>query len=245
MSIIKRVTLQKIVACDFWYDPRMMRGLRFLHWCFWRFKSSGFWLYVVGCVVFGILKDHGAFIFTFKQSKNSHGYSWTAWRWRLTELHTFQKMYVMKAVLSEKWSMPWYGGHVGCVNTYITSVLTRMDLKFCLQPQDFDGEAELQVCRLWNEGGSRICQQISLLWISWPILLYWLPYKSAGTHTREGSYQVGLHTVSACYDVVYGVCFIVIFVSALFFRWGVRTHFFVVSLMTLCTIFCFYIVILG
>jgi hypothetical protein len=39
-----------------------------------------------------------------------------------------------------------------------------MDLKFyILQPQGFDGEAELQVCRLWNEGGSRICQQISLL----------------------------------------------------------------------------------
>jgi hypothetical protein len=39
-----------------------------------------------------------------------------------------------------------------------------MDLKFCvLQPQGFDGEAELQVRRLWNEGGSGICQQISLL----------------------------------------------------------------------------------
>jgi len=98
-----------------------------------------------------------------------------------------------------------------------------MDLKFCvLQPQDFDGEAELQVCRLWNEGGSGICQQISLLRVSWAILLYWLPYKSAGTHTREGTHQMGLHTVSACCDVVvYGVCFIVIFVSALFFcRWG-------------------------
>jgi len=94
-----------------------------------------------------------------------------------------------------------------------------MDLKFCvLQSQDFDGEAELQVCRLWYEGGSGICQQISLLRISWAILLYWLSYKSAGTYTREGTHQMGLHTVSACFDVVvYGVCFIVIFVSALFF----------------------------
>jgi len=94
-----------------------------------------------------------------------------------------------------------------------------MDLKFCvLQPQDFDGEAELQVFRLWHEGGTGICQQISLLRISWAILLYRLPYKSAGTHTREGTHQVGLHTVSACFDVVvYGVCFIAIFVSALVF----------------------------
>jgi hypothetical protein len=84
---------------------------------------------------------------------------------------------------------------------YIATSLfwTKMDLQFCvLQPQSFSGEAELQVCRLWDEGGTRICQQISLLWISWPLLLHWLPYKPACHHSREGAYQVGLHTVGAC-----------------------------------------------
>jgi hypothetical protein len=104
-----------------------------------------------------------------------------------------------------------------------------MGLQFCvLQPQGFDGEAELQVCRLWDEGGSRICQQVSLLWISWPILLYWLPCKSACTYPREDIHQVGLHTVGACCGIVYNICsYCIMFESgSVFFGLCDRMHFF-------------------
>lgn len=51
------------------------------HWHWWKFKSSGMWQWVTGCVVPEILKHHSAFIFRAKQCSCA---PW-CWRWSPTK----------------------------------------------------------------------------------------------------------------------------------------------------------------